>query len=149
MPNKTLYRKKTILSFFVGFLFALGLGISGMTQPHKVIGFLDFFGNWDPSLIFVMLGAISVHFVAYRIAKHRESPLLWTQWHVPTKKELTPQLIIGSALFGIGWGLAGYCPGPAMTSISAGHSEPMVFVIMMFIGMALYRIVEKRIKWSK
>lgn len=97
--------KNALASFIVGLIFALGLGVSGMTQPQKVVGFLDLFGQWDPSLIFVMIGAIAVHFLTYRLIRKRNTPLLDTQWHVPTKRELTPSLMIGSVLFGVGWGL--------------------------------------------
>ena len=134
-----------IVSFSVGFVFALGLGISGMTQPQKVVGFLDLFGNWDPSLMFVMMGAIAVHFISYRAVRNRKSPLLSSQWHIPTRRELTPTLVIGSTLFGIGWGLAGYCPGPAVTSLASLEARPVIFVVSMIIGMAVFNFVEKRL----
>jgi uncharacterized protein len=135
--------KNAVTAFWVGVLFAVGLGLSGMTQPQKVIGFLDFFGNWDPSLLFVMGGAIAVHFLAYQWTTHRTSPLFSPNWHVPTKKEITSSLVIGSVLFGIGWGLAGFCPGPALTSIATFGSKPIVFVISMVAGMYLFRLVDR------
>ena len=141
--------KNSLASFAVGFIFAIGLGISGMTQPQKVVGFLDLFGNWDPSLIFVMVGAILVHFVTYRIVRKRESPLLSTQWHVPTKKEITPALVTGSLLFGVGWGLGGFCPGPAVTSLASFELKPLVFVISMLIGMLLFKKVDQKLKIQK
>ncbi len=104
--------KQSLVSLVVGFIFALGLGISGMTQPQKVIGFLDVFGHWDVSLMFVMIGAIFVHLIIHRLFSKRKSPLFSEKWHLPTKKEITPSLIIGSALFGFGWALAGYALGP-------------------------------------
>lgn len=141
--------KNSLASFTVGFIFAIGLGISGMTQPQKVVGFLDLFGNWDPSLIFVMVGAILVHFVTYRIVRKRESPLLSTQWHVPTKKEITPALVTGSLMFGVGWGLGGFCPGPAVTSLASFEIKPLVFVISMLIGMLLFKKLDQKLKIQK
>lgn len=140
--------KLSFSSFSVGFIFSLGLGLSGMTQPQKVVGFLDI-ANWDPSLIFVMIGAISVHAFLYPLVRKRSSPLLDTKWHVPDRKDLTPQLLLGSALFGIGWGLAGYCPGPALTSLASGQSSSFVFIAMMLLGMFIYTKVEKFIPLKK
>jgi uncharacterized membrane protein YedE/YeeE len=131
--------KNNLVALSVGFLFALGLGISGMTQPSKVIGFLDLFGAWDPSLLFVMVGAISVHSLAYRLIKNRPTPLLSTQWHLPTKKELTPSLVIGAILFGAGWGLAGYCPGPALVSVASLTPSALLFVGSMIVGMIAFK----------
>ncbi len=97
--------KNSLVALLIGFVFAIGLGLSGMTQPQKVVGFLDLFGNWDPSLLFVMVGAITVHAVSYLfIVKKMPKPLLETKWDIPTKKDITPTLVIGSLLFGIGWG---------------------------------------------
>lgn len=142
-------KKETLAAFIVGFIFALGLGISGMTQASKVIGFLDFFGAWDPSLIFVMLGAVAVHFITYRLIRKRSTPLLSTQWHVPMKREITPALVFGSLLFGIGWALAGYCPGPAITSLASFESTPFIFVIAMFTGMYLFKWFDKKMNISR
>lgn len=141
--------KTGIAAFIVGFIFALGLGISGMTQPTKVVGFLDLFGMWDPSLIFVMVGAIAVHFVTYRFVRRRSSPLLVSEWHVPTKKELTPSLILGSVLFGVGWGLGGFCPGPAVTSLASFEGRPLIFVVSMIAGMILFRVIDSKVKFRK
>lgn len=141
--------KNGLAALLVGFIFALGLGISGMTQPQKVVGFLDVFGAWDPSLIFVMAGAIAVHFVTYKLIRKKSSPLLSAQWHVPTKKEITPALIMGSLLFGAGWGLAGFCPGPAMTSLASFELKPFVFVLSMLVGMFIFRLVDKKIQFKK
>jgi uncharacterized membrane protein YedE/YeeE len=132
-----------VFSFFIGFLFAVGLGISGMTETAKVTGFLDVFGNWDPSLLFVMIGAIGVHAVAYRLIRRRASPLLSPRFHVSAKRELTFRLIAGSMLFGVGWGIVGYCPGPAIVSLVSLKSPPWFFVAAMIVGMAAYRAVEK------
>lgn len=141
--------KNGLAALLVGFVFALGLGISGMTQPQKVVGFLDLFGAWDPSLIFVMAGAIVVHFITYKVIRKRSSPLLSAQWHVPTKKDITPALVTGSLLFGVGWGLAGFCPGPAMTSLASFELKPLVFVLSMFAGMFLFRMLDKKIQFKK
>jgi len=141
--------KNSLSSFIVGFIFALGLGISGMTQPSKVVGFLDLFGSWDPSLIFVMVGAILVHSIVYRFIKHKSSPLFSADWHLPTRKDLTPALIIGATLFGVGWGLGGYCPGPAVTSLASLQAKPAIFVGFMLIGMLIFRAIDKKFKIVK
>lgn len=141
--------KNGLAALVVGFIFAIGLGISGMTQPQKVVGFLDLFGNWDPSLIFVMVGGIIVHFLTYKLIRKRKSPLLSVEWHVPTKKEITPALIIGALLFGIGWGLGGYCPGPAVTSLASFEMKPFIFVLSMIVGMFLFRLIDKKLQIKK
>jgi len=130
--------KRGLVALVVGLLFGMGLTISGMTQPQKIIGFLDVFGNWDPSLAFVMMGAIGVHFFAYRIAKHQTSPLLADTFLVTSNKEIDNKLLVGAAIFGIGWGIAGYCPGPAITSLVSLNSEVFIFVLSMSVGMFFY-----------
>lgn len=139
---KSNFTKQNVVSFVVGLLFATGLAISGMTQPQKVIGFLNPW-DWDPSLLFVMLGAVGVHLISYPLIRRRSSPLLDTRWHVPTRKDITARLIVGSALFGVGWGLAGFCPGPALTSLAAGDSGTILFFITMIFGMLLFKKTEK------
>lgn len=134
--------KNNFAALIVGFIFALGLGISGMTRPEKVIGFLDIFGRWDASLVFVMAGAIALHAVAYRLIRRRSSPLFSKEFYVPTSKELTPSLIIGAFIFGVGWALAGYCPGPAITSLASFQVRPLMFVVSMILGMILFRIYQ-------
>ncbi len=141
--------RQGLAAFAVGLLFALGLGLSGMTQPSKVVGFLDLFGQWDPSLIFVMVGAISLHAITYRLIRRRNSPLLAEGWQVPTKKDITPALVIGAILFGVGWGLGGYCPGPAVTSLASFASGPWLFVLSMLAGMLLFRQLDKHFQWQK
>lgn len=141
--------KNAIAALVVGFVFAIGLGLSGMTQPQKVIGFLDLFGQWDPSLIFVMVGAIIVHFITFKVIRKRNSPLFSSQWHVPTKKEITPALMIGAFIFGVGWALGGFCPGPAITSMASFDKTPFVFVVSMLVGMVLFRQVDKKLKLQK
>jgi uncharacterized membrane protein YedE/YeeE len=128
----------SVTSFIAGIIFALGLGISGMTRPIKVIGFLDFFGNWDPSLAFVMAGAIAVYFVANRRRRTMPSPLLAAKFAIPTRSDLDAPLIIGAAIFGVGWGLGGFCPGPALTSLASGALPVIIFVAAMAAGIYLY-----------
>lgn len=118
-----------LFSIFVsGLMFAAGLVIAGMTQPSKVIGFLDWFGAWDPSLAFVMLGAILVHAVGYRLIRRRSAPVFALNFQVPTRKDVDGPLLAGSALFGVGWGLGGFCPGPAVSSVVALQADALVFV---------------------
>jgi len=138
--------KNNLASLVVGFIFGLGLAISGMTQPAKVIGFLDIFGQWDPSLLFVMGGSVLVHFFTYRLIRKRNSPLLSSEWHLPTKTEVTPALMIGAILFGVGWGLGGYCPGPAITSLMSFSPRPFIFVVSMLVGMVLFKFYDKKKK---
>ncbi len=141
-------RARAAVAYLVGFVFAIGLGLAGMTQPQKVIGFLDVM-NWDPSLIFVMVGAIIVHSLAYVFIKNKKSPLLDAAWHVPKSKEITPRLIMGSALFGIGWGLGGLCLGPAIVSLGSGQQSIFAFVLAMLLGMWVFNKVEKALPFKK
>lgn len=145
---KVKFAQQNIASLLVGFLFAVGLALSGMTQPQKVIGFLNPWA-WDPALLLVMVGAVGVHLIAYPIVKKRKSPLLDNKWHVPTRKDVTVRLLLGSAIFGVGWGLAGYCPGPALTSLAsvlAGDKGSIVFVASMIVGMLLFKFTEPYLK---
>lgn len=132
---------RDVAAFAAGALFAVGLAVSGMTQPHRVIGFLDP-EAWDPSLLFVMGGALGVHLVTYRWVRRRPSPVLDAHWHVPTRRDITPRLVGGAALFGLGWGLGGFCPGPGLASLVAGDARSAVFVGTMIAGMFLYRRTE-------
>ena len=118
-----------------GVLFALGLAVSGMTKPAKVVGFLDLFGAWDASLAFVMEGAIGVHFVAQRLIKRRAAPLFDGRFHLPTRRDIDARLVVGAVLFGVGWGLGGFCPGPGLVSAGSGSSGALVFVLGMTVGM--------------
>jgi uncharacterized membrane protein YedE/YeeE len=127
------------LAFPAGILFALGLALSGMVQPSKVFGFLDVTGRWDPSLAFVMIGAIGVHFVAHRVARRWQKPLLAASFDLPTLPEkIDGRLVVGSALFGLGWGLSGYCPGPALVSVACGALPAIVTAVSMLAGVALH-----------
>lgn len=129
--------KEAALALVAGLLFGAGLAVAGMTQPEKVIGFLDLFGDWDPSLALVMGGAIAVHFVAYRLIKGRPSPLITTKWSLPTRRDLDLRLVVGAAVFGIGWGLAGICPGPGVVSLLSFAPSAGVFVGAMLVAMWL------------
>jgi uncharacterized membrane protein YedE/YeeE len=130
---------RMLVSLFSGALFGLGLSISGMVNPQKVIGFLDVAGNWDPTLAVVMGGALLVVIPALRLIFKRSRPVLEDEFEVPTKKELDAELLGGSALFGVGWGLSGLCPGPAMTALASGLAPVFAFVAAMIAGMALYK----------
>lgn len=141
--------KNGLAAFLVGFIFAIGLGISGMTRSEKVVGFLDLFGNWDPSLIFVMIGGITVHFVTYKLIRKRKFPVLTNTWYVSTNSKITPALVIGSLLFGIGWGLAGLCPGPAVTSLASFEIKPFIFVLSMLAGMFIFHLIDRKLKIKK
>jgi len=127
--------KANLWAYLAGLIFGVGLALAGMVDPAKVIGFLDLFGTWDPSLAFVMGGAIMVHFVLFRLITKRASPLFDARFQLPTRTDLDPKLLGGAALFGIGWGLAGFCPGPALTSLGAGSVSAVVFVATMTLGM--------------
>jgi uncharacterized protein len=141
--------KRSVVAFASGLLFAIGLVVSGMTQPAKVVGFLDFFGDWDPSLAFVMGGAVMVNVGLYWLTmKKRQAPVFDLNFHVTTNQQLTPRLFAGSALFGIGWGLGGFCPGPALTSIATATIPVLTFVVAMFAGIYLFRVVDQAFKGS-
>lgn len=136
--------KNRILEFVVGLIFGLGLIVSGMTDPGKVIGFLDLAGLWDPSLAFVMGGAIVVGLVAFTLAKKRTTSFFGDAMQLPTARDIDKRLVIGSMAFGVGWGLAGFCPGPAIVSMGAGEPKAFLFVLAMLAGMALFEWLESR-----
>lgn len=138
-----------LAAFLSALLFGLGLAISGMTQPAKVLGFLDIFGQWDPSLLAVMAGAIIVHSVSYRIITRRKSPVLTTQFHIPTRRDIDWRLVLGSAIFGAGWGLAGICPGPALVALAAAQSPIVLFVVSMMGGIFLHHIFNAKVLQKK
>ena len=128
--------------FIAGVVFALGLGVSGMTNADKVIGFLDVADSWDASLAFVMVGAIGVHLVSYRLMAKRQSPLFEQLFRVPTVQVIDKRLIIGASLFGVGWGLGGYCPGPGIVSGVTLGPEALTFVGGMLGGMVVFRLTK-------
>ena len=125
--------------YLCGLLFALGLGISGMTNPTKVIGFLDIAGDWDPSLIFVMGGAVGINLILYRLTLRRNRPLLEEAFVIPSHRRINARLVGGAALFGAGWGLSGYCPGPALVAAVTGWPSVLAFVAAMLAGMLLFQ----------
>jgi uncharacterized membrane protein YedE/YeeE len=130
-----------------GAVFAVGLAVSGMTLPSKVIGFLDVFGDWDPSLAFVMGGALLVYGIGFRLIMGRPKPVFEASFHLPTRRDVDGRLLGGAALFGIGWGLGGFCPGPALTSIGAGFAGLwgiLLFIAAMVAGMTLHDRVLSR-----
>lgn len=124
--------------FLAGLLFAVGLAVSGMTQPSKVVGFLDFFGNWDPSLAFVMGGAVGINALFWRAFNTRKHPILAQKFHLPDCTTIDRPLVLGAALFGIGWGLGGYCPGPGIASLASLQAPALVFVATMAAGMFIF-----------
>lgn len=136
---------KEAIIFLTGLLFALGLGVSGMTQPHIVKGFLDITGEWNWSLMGVMIGAIAVHAISYRFIRKRPSPILESEFHVPTKSTIDWRLILGAAIFGIGWGWGGICPGPALTDLASGEASILYFVLFMLIGMKMFQLLDAKI----
>jgi uncharacterized membrane protein YedE/YeeE len=133
-----------VFAFLAGLVFGLGLIVSGMANPAKVIGFLDLAGSWDPSLAFVMAGAIAVGCVAFAIARRRGVSLLGAEMKLPTARHIDRRLVGGSVLFGIGWGIAGICPGPGLVALGMGYGRAVVFVIAMLAGMALFGWLERR-----
>jgi uncharacterized membrane protein YedE/YeeE len=135
-----------LMAFILGLIFGLGLIISGMTNPSKVIGFLDIFGGWDPSLALVMVGAISVAFVGFRCTAKQSKSVFGCDISLPTKSQPDIKLIIGSLVFGAGWGLAGFCPGPALTSLLSGGIKPLAFTAAMVVGMVIIELQFKLYK---
>ncbi len=130
--------------YLIGVLFGLGLIVSGMINPAKILAFLDLAGPWDPSLIFVMGGAVLVGLIAFYLAKKRTQSFFGGAMHIPTRRDIDRPLIIGSALFGAGWGLAGFCPGPALVSLGTGELKAAVFVIAMLAGMLLFELLGQK-----
>lgn len=129
-----------------GLVFGLGLLISGMTEPEKVLGFLDAAGFWNPSLAFVMLAAVSVATLAYTLARRRSKTLLGESFHVPATSTVDGRLLAGATLFGIGWGLVGICPGPALVLLGSGSIKGMIFLLSMLGGMTLFEAVQRSAK---
>ncbi|WP_348814667.1 YeeE/YedE family protein [Halomonas sp. H10-59] len=125
---------KAIIGFITGLVFSLGLTLSGMTDPARVVGFLDVAGDWDPTLIFVLGGAVITTFIGYRLVWRRGTPLLGERFQLPTRRDIDGRLLLGAALFGVGWGLSGYCPGPAIVSSSAMSLPLAGFLLAMLLG---------------
>lgn len=127
-----------ILVFLAGVLFAVGLGISGMTLPQKVLAFLDFAGDWDPSLLLVMITSAGVYLLLHRWVLNRSRPVFDHAFHVPARQDIDQPLVAGAALFGIGWGLVGFCPGPALTALVTGQTKVLIFFVSLAVGMYVY-----------
>jgi len=134
-----------IIAFVSGIIFATGILISGMANPAKVLNFFNFWGNWDPSLAFVMFGALTVAFIGYRIVLGQPKPVLAKQFNIPSSKTIDSPLIIGSILFGVGWGISGFCPGALLSVIGNGRIEPLLFFLGMIIGMTGTRMLRGRL----
>ncbi|WP_334187674.1 DUF6691 family protein [Noviherbaspirillum sp.] len=133
---------KTLMALLAGLLFGLGLILSGMTDPSKVLGFLDLSGNWDPSLALVMGGALLVGSVAFPFLLKRPKSILGDALRLPTATQIDRRLVLGGLTFGVGWGLAGYCPGPSLASLAQGGIKPLLFFVAMLAGMALFELFE-------
>lgn len=133
-----------LLSLLSGLVFGVGLILSGMANPAKVLGFLDLAGAWDPSLAFVMAGAIAIGAIGFALARRRAASLLGLPMRFPTATHIDARLVVGGLLFGIGWGLAGFCPGPALVAFGMGESKALVFVAAMLAGMGVFELLERR-----
>jgi uncharacterized protein len=135
--------RRLAAAFGAGLLFAIGLGLSGMTDANKIIGFLNLAGPWDPSLGFVMVGAIGVHFALYKVILRRPSPLLAATFQIPTRRDIDARLVIGAGVFGAGWGLGGFCPGPGVVSLFELGSTAVVFLLSMLGGMVVFKLANQ------
>ena len=133
-----------ITAWLSGLVFGLGLIVSGMVNPAKVLGFLDLAGAWDPSLALVMAGAVAVGFFAFLAAQKRTHSLIGAEMKLPTASAINRRLVAGSALFGVGWGVAGFCPGPGLAALGMGEPKALVFVAAMLVGMGIFTWLEKR-----
>jgi uncharacterized protein len=135
---------RTLNAFLCGLLFGVGLILSGMANPAKVLAFLDLAGHWDPSLAFVMAGAVALAAVGFRLARTRSKSVLGAPMQLPTARRIDARLVLGSLVFGAGWGLAGFCPGPALVNAGSGEPRAWLFVAAMLAGMGLYAALERR-----
>jgi len=142
-------RAAAAVGLLAGLLFGAGLVVGGMTRPEKVRGFLDFTGNWDATLMFVMGGAVSVHALAYRLIRRRKRPVFQEAFQIPTRRDIDAKLVLGAAIFGLGWGFGGYCPGPAITSLTTGSASVFAFVAAMLGASWLTTRVEASLAHSK
>jgi uncharacterized protein len=133
----------SVFAFVAGLVFGLGLIVAGMVNPAKILGFLDVAGKWDPSLALVMAGAIAVGLVAFALARRRTISALGLPMQLPSARTLDTRLVGGSVVFGIGWGLAGFCPGPAIVALGAGYAKAAVFVVAMLLGMGAFELIER------
>jgi uncharacterized membrane protein YedE/YeeE len=136
--------KQNIVALISGILFGFGLGLSQMVDRERVLGFLDVTGNWDPTLLFVLGGAVGVTIISFRFVLGLAHPIFEKKFFLPTKKELDFPLVLGAGIFGIGWGITGYCPGPAITSLVQGVLNPVIFLIALIIGSFSYKLLTNK-----
>ncbi|HKI98602.1 MAG TPA: DUF6691 family protein [bacterium] len=129
---------RNAFAFACGLVFAIGLGVGGMTQPAKIVGFLDVSGHWDPTLVFVLAGAVGSYMLAYRWIRRKRHPVFAMRFQIPRTSVIDTRLVLGSAIFGVGWGIGGFCPGPAITSFASGQMAPVVVALSMLAGVALF-----------
>lgn len=137
-------QRSHITAFIAGLIFGIGLILAGMANPAKVLAFLDIAGHWDPSLALVMGGAIPVSAIGFYLTRHRTAPLFSASFQVPTNRKLDKRLVLGALGFGVGWGLAGFCPGPALVALGTGSLKAVVFVAAMLSGMVIFEILERQ-----
>ena len=135
---------RVITSYLVGLVFGIGISISGMSNPAKVLNFFDFAGTWDPSLAFVMGGALITTMIGYRFVLKRPVPVLEEKFQLPTRRDLDTPLIAGSAVFGVGWGIAGFCPGGALPAVGTGRSEVLLFMVALLAGIQAAKLLQRR-----
>ena len=135
---------RALTGLLCGLIFGIGLVVSGMSNPAKVLNFLDLAGTWDPSLAFVMAGAVAVTFAGYKLTQARQHPFFADTFHMPTTRDIDARLLAGAACFGLGWGLGGYCPGPAVTALALGAKGTLIFVPCMLLGMWAARALKHR-----
>lgn len=136
--------KQNGLALIAGIIFGVGLGLSQMIDRQRVLGFLDLAGNWDPTLLFVLGGAVAVTVISFRFVLNRNTPLLGSQFYLPTRQDIDGRLIAGAALFGIGWGIAGYCPGPGIAALAIGDRNPVFFLLSMVVGMIVFNRYDQK-----
>lgn len=132
--------RQNLVALITGLLFGLGLSLAQMIDRERVLGFLDVAGTWDPTLLFVFGGAVAVTVVAFRFVLRRPKPLCANKFYLPTKQDIDRPLVVGAALFGVGWGIAGYCPGPAITALVLGLWNPVLFIIALIVGSLTYQL---------
>ncbi len=138
--------KEKLIALFSGLLFGLGLGLSQMINRDRVLGFLDVAGAWDSTLLFVLGGAVTVTLIAFRFVLRRPQPIFAEKFNLPTKKDLDKPLVIGAAIFGIGWGICGYCPGPGITALVLGNWNPILFLVSLIAGSLTYKFYSNKLK---
>ncbi|ESA34196.1 hypothetical protein N836_18280 [Leptolyngbya sp. Heron Island J] len=142
--QQTLALRQNLIAILAGWLFGLGLGLSQMIDRERVLGFLDIAGNWDPTLLFVLGGAVSVTVITFRFVLRWPHPLVATQFRLPTRRDIDLSLVLGTAIFGIGWGIAGYCPGPAIVALTLNAWNPVIFLAAFIAGSLTFRVFNRQ-----